>query len=106
MNRTKAPIDNKNIVEDFVDDFTKGDSLYLYQEGITRHIFLLCDCLCELSYRFGQHWFKVRIIEGEPHNVKRCSAEISEIVESYNSDNVSVSFNPYLGVYEFYFVEF
>jgi hypothetical protein len=107
MNKIKAPIDNKNILEDFTDVFHNGTYLERTSNGITYQIFILNDCLCEISYRFGQNWFMVRMIEGDPDNIRKCSAEIASIIKTMDEDEnqSKVKFNPVLGVYEFYFVE-
>ena len=105
MNKIKANIDNKNIMEWFTEDFHNGKCIEQTEAKITKQVFYLCECLCELSYRFGDNWFKFRIIEGEPNHVQTCSREASDIINSFNSENIQVKLNPYLGVYEFYFVE-
>lgn len=101
----KANIDNKNILEDFTDIFHQDVYIERICNKITYQVFYLCGCLCEVSYRFGQNWFKVRIIEGNPDDVRRCSYEISSITKEMNQDYTDVSYNPVLGVYEFNFVE-
>lgn len=107
MNKIKAPIDNKNICEWFTEAFHSNNYIEQVEDKVTKQVFYLCECLCEVSYRFGQNWFRVRIIEGSPDNVRQCSAKIDSIIKSINDDNneSKVQFNPVVGIYEFYFVE-
>jgi len=100
----KANIDNKNIMEWFSEDFHHDKYIERLNDKITYQVFYLCDCLCELSYRFGENWFKFRMIEGKYEDIVRCSAECSKIVKSFNTETVCVKYNAILGVYEFYFV--
>lgn len=101
----KANIDNKNILEDFTANFHNDIYIERKCDNIIYQVFYLCDCLCDISYRFGQNWFKFRMIEGKYDDILRCSEEFANIVKSFNTDDVRVKFNPMLGVYEFYFVE-
>jgi hypothetical protein len=105
MNRLKANIDNTSILEDFTDDFHGGRYIERMNDKITCQVFYMDNCLCEISYRFGQNWFMCRIIEGDPDDVRKCTTTIEKVVISLNSDDVKVNFNPMLGVYEFLFVE-
>lgn len=105
MNRLKANIDNRNILEDFTEDFHGGRYIERITENLIHQVFYMEGCLCELTYRFSQNWFRCRIIEGNPEDVRKCSTTIEKVVISLNGDNVKVIFNPMLGVYEFYFVE-
>lgn len=105
MNRLKANIDNKNVMEWFSEDFHGGTYIERVNDKTTYQAFYMDGCLCELSYRFGQNWFRCRIIEGSPEDVRKCSTTIEKVVMSLNGENVKVIFNPMLGVYEFYFVE-
>lgn len=105
MNGIKANIDNKNVMEWFSEDFHGGRYIGRMNDKITCQVFYMDGCLCELSYRFRQNWFRCRIIEGSPEDVRKCFITIEKVVMSLNGDNVKVIFNPMLGVYEFYFVE-
>lgn len=107
MNKNPLPIDNKNIMEWFTEDFHNGDYLELEEGKITKQVFCMNNCLCEISYRFGQNWFRFRIIEGNPDNVRLCYSEVDKIIQAMNSDEYEhkVSYNPIVGTYEFYFVE-
>jgi hypothetical protein len=107
MNRLKANIDNKNIMEWFTESFHGGTYIERMNNKTTYQVFYMDNCLCELSYRFGQNWFMFRIIEGSPDDVRRCTKTINKIIISMNGDNneIEVCYNPILVVYEFYFVE-
>ena len=105
MNRLKANIDNTNILEDFSDNFHGGRYIERMNDKITCQVFYMDNCLCELSYRYGQNWFMCRIIEGEPDDVRKCTSTLEKVVMSLNSDNIRVKHNAILGVCEFYFVE-
>lgn len=104
MEKIKAPIDNKNIMEWFTEDFHNNEFIEQTSGGIKKQVFYLCECLCELSYRFGDNWFRMRIIEGNPDGIKQCANEYRRISESFNTDEVCVKYNPYCGVYEFYLI--
>ena len=105
----KAPIDNKNVLEDFTEIFHNGEYIENVENHITYQIFFKCGCLCEISYRFGQNWFKIRYLEGLPDNLCKCIKEIESIVSGMNVDAEShctnITYNPITGVYEFNFVE-
>ena len=105
MNRLKANIDNTSILEDFTDAFHGGRYIERMNDKITCQVFYMDNCLCEISYRYGQNWFRVRLIEGSPDDVCKCASTYEKVAMSLNSDDVKVNFNPMLGVYEFYFVE-
>lgn len=105
MERIKAPIDNKNIVEWFTENFHDGDCIESLNNGITCQVFYLEGCLCEIKYLFGQNWFKFRIIEGSADDVRKCNKEFESIIRGMNDGgNDEVIYNPTLGTYEFYFV--
>lgn len=100
-----APIDNKNILEDFTDNFHHDEYIQSAFDKVTQQVFFMKGCLCELMYRFGQNWFKFRIIEGDPFDVRRCSTELDDIIKAMNENEQGcVKFNPSLGVYEFFFI--
>ena len=105
MNRLKSNIDNTSILEDFTYDFHGGRYIERMNDKTTCQVFYMDNCLCEISYRYGQNWFMCRIIEGNPGDVRKCTTTIKKVILSLNSDDVKVIFNPMLGVYEFYFVE-
>ena len=106
MNKEPLPIDNKNIMEWFTEDFHNDHYLEIIEDKITKQVFFMNDCLCEVSYRFGQNWFKFRVIEGKPDNVKICYSDLNDIVKAMNSEEneYRVLYNPIVGIYEFYYV--
>lgn len=104
MNRIKANIDNTSILEDFTDEFHGGRYIEQIINKVVHQVFYMDNCLCELSYRYGQNWFMCRIIEGNSDDVRKCTTTIKKVVISLNSDDIRVKFSPMLGVYEFLFV--
>lgn len=106
MNRVAAPIDNKNIMEWFTENFHDGDYIEAFEDNVAYQVFGMDGCLCELSYRFGQNWFKISILKGMPHQKRKCQEHINDIILGMNDGNIAndeVIYNPVLGVYEFYY---
>lgn len=109
MNRLKANIDNKNILEDFSNVFHDGFYVEDYTESETKQAFYVKGQLFELSYRLGENIFRIKSLE-KPVNIYSVD-EIRKAAKQLNNDNVSVLCSDcgLDGVYTltgmFYFVE-
>jgi hypothetical protein len=103
-NLIPAPIDNKNVLEDFTFNFHSDLYIGTTFDHVAQQVFFMQGCLCEITYRFGQNLFKFRIIEGDPFDVRRCNAHKDYLIRNMNGDSVVVKLNPTLGAYEFFFI--
>ena len=56
---TKAPIDNKNVCEDFTDVFHNGDFVECVEQGVHKQLFYLDGIPCEVRYFFGENIFRL-----------------------------------------------
>lgn len=104
-NLIPAPIDNKNIMEWFTESFHDNDCIESLNDKVIVQVFFYEGCLCEISYRFGQNWFKFRIIEGTPDSIQRCNKGVASKIKGMNDcDTSCVKYNPVRDIYEFYFI--
>lgn len=105
----KAPIDNKNIVEDFADVFHNGEFVEYAKDKFHKQLFYIGDEPFELSYYFGDSFFAIKALDG----IKDMSSinVIRDAVKSLNTDHVFVKYgesgkeDKYLLCGTFYFVE-
>lgn len=105
----KAPIDNKNIVEDFTDVFHNGEFVEYTKDKFHKQLFYILDEPFELYYFFGENHFAIKALDGikdmESINV------IRDAVKSLNTDHVFVKYgesgkeDKYSLCGTFYFVE-
>lgn len=75
-NLTPAPIDNKNVMEEFADLF-HHDSYMEHRERHTRHQAFWCEgVLVVLSYEYGNNWFSFKINTGNQADIDKVQAHI------------------------------
>ena len=109
MKLIQAPIDNKNILEDFTDIFHSGDYVESRDDDFVKQVYFIDNKLFEINYRYGLNGFCIKCWDIMDN--MQIVYEIREKVESMNMDNVIVKYydTDYDGQYElnagFYFVE-
>ena len=96
-----APIDNKNIVEDFTDDFHFGEFVESVENGVHRQAFWKCGALCVISYEFGNNWFDFQFVQATKQQAKAVAGEIAKVMMAYR-ENYVIKDGPG-GVYLIYF---
>lgn len=96
-----APIDNKNVVEDFTDDFHFGEFVETVENRVHRQAFWKCGVLCIISYEFGNNWFDFQFVNGTKEQMKRAAGEIAQVMLSYRQ-NYIIKEGPG-GIYLIYF---
>ena len=96
-----APIDNKNILEDFTDDFHFGEFVEHVENGVHRQAFWVSGALCVMSYEFGNNWFDFQFVSATKQQLKNAAAEIAEVMVAYRKNYV-IKEGPG-GVYLIYF---
>ena len=96
-----APIDNKNIVEDFTDDFHFGKFVESVENGVHRQAFWKCGALCVISYEFGNNWFDFQFVQATEQQSKAAAKEIVEVMMAYR-ENYVIKDGPG-GIYLIYF---
>lgn len=78
-----APIDNKNIVEDFTDDFHFGEFVEHVENRVHRQAFWICGALCVISYEFGNNWFDFQFVHATDQQAKAAAKEIAKVFHAY-----------------------
>ena len=78
-----APIDNKNIVEDFTDDFHFGEFVETVENRVHRQAFWKCGALCVISYEFGNNWFDLQFVQATGQQAKAAAKEIVGVMLAY-----------------------
>lgn len=96
-----APIDNKNIVEDFTDDFHNGEFVEQVQGRVRHQAFWCCGVLCVISYEFGNNWFSFQFVQGTQEQLKLAAHAIVGVMMCYRQNYV-IKEGPG-GVYLIYF---
>ena len=96
-----APIDNKNILEDFTDDFHEGEFVETVENRVHRQAFWKCGALCVISYEFGNSWFDLQFVQATEQQAKAAAGEIAEVMSAYR-ENYVIKEGPG-GVYLIYF---
>ena len=96
-----APIDNKNILEDFTDDFHYGECVETVENGIHRQAFWKCGALVVLDYEFGNNWFSFQFVHTAEQQSRAAAREIAEVMSSYR-ENYIIKEGPG-GIYLIYF---
>ena len=96
-----APIDNKNIVEDFTDDFHFGEFVESVENGVHRQAFWKCGALCIISYEFGNNWFDFQFVQATEQQSRAAAKEIVEVMMAYR-ENYVIKDGPG-GIYLIYF---
>lgn len=92
ISRIPAPIDNKNVLEDFTSVFHNDEYVSRRSTKNTEHqYFVLEDCLCELTFCHGDNCFTLNVVHGEGLNRERCQYMLEELVkelfpEDYETD--------------------
>lgn len=108
MKLIEAPIDNKNILEDFTDIFHSGNYVESRNDDFVKQVYFIDKKLFEISYRYGLNAFGIKCWDIMDN--MQIVYEIREKVESMIMDNVIVEYSDtdYDGQYElnagFYFV--
>lgn len=108
MKLIQAPIDNKNILEDFTDIFHNGSYIESRNRNQVRQAFYINGLLFELTYHFGCNYFRIECLSEIGTDDIPIIKDIVEKVESMNMDDVIVRYNDdkmnvIIGL--FYFVE-
>lgn len=78
-----APIDNKNILEDFADDIASA-----FDDGSERRqTFWRNDCLYLIDYTFGTHTGVVKCVYGKPSSsdIQTLKEDLSEVFNDENA---------------------
>lgn len=91
-----APIDNKNVLEDFTEDFHEGHYIEHRNRHEVRQVFFDGDNLWEISYSFGDNHFKLVAIDGAldiKHSAERMKAKILRMRDEANSLYVRMTEN-------------
>lgn len=96
-----APIDNKNILEDFTDDFHEGKFVETVDNRVHRQAFWKCGALCVISYGFGNNWFELQLVQGTERQIRKAAEELAVVMLSYR-ENYVIKEGPG-GVYLIYF---
>ena len=96
-----APIDNKNVVTDFTDDFHYGEFVESAEHGVHRQAFWKCGALCVISYEFGNNWFDIQFVQATEQQAKAAAREIAKVMLAYR-ENFVIKEGPG-GVYLIYF---
>ena len=100
-NLIPALIDNKNIMEDFSDDFHYGEFVE-YAEGRIHHQAFWCrGALCVLSYQFGSNWFSLDFVHATEGKKREAAKELAKVMLSYRENFIIVEGAG--GVYWIYF---
>lgn len=58
-----APIDNKNILEDFTEVFHQDDCIETRHQGVVKQAYWDDGNLWVVAYCFGANWFHVRLVQ-------------------------------------------
>lgn len=96
-----APIDNKNIMEDFTDDFHEGDFVEHVENRVHRQAFWKCGALCVISYEFGNNWFDIQFVLSTERQAKAAAGELAVVMLALR-ENYVIKEGPG-GVYLIYF---
>lgn len=91
MKLIQAPIDNKNILEDFTDIFHSGDYVESRNRNQVRQAFYINGKLFEISYMYGYNFFRLHCVE--PLDNMQIVDAIREKVKSMNMDDVIVQYS-------------
>ena len=86
----KAPIDNKNILEDFTEVFHDGYYIEDTERDckIVRQSFYVCGIPFELSYRFGTNMFRIESLRKA--NETLSIRKIQNDLESLKTETIHV----------------
>lgn len=83
-----APIDNKNILEDFADDIADefGDG------SVRRQTFWKNNCLFLIDYEFGIHRGTIKCIYGEPriNDIRKLRNDLDKVLNNSDYDYRSI----------------
>ena len=96
-----APIDNKNILEDFSDDFHEGRYVETVENGIHKQAFWKCGVLCVLTYEFGNNWFDIQFFNSTDEKYRIAAKEIGLVIFSMK-EHLVIKEGPG-GIYLIYF---
>lgn len=96
-----APIDNKNIMEDFTDDFHEGDFVEHVENRVHRQAFWKCGALCVISYEFGNNWFDIQFVSSTEQQEWAAAGELAVVMLALR-ENYVIKEGPG-GVYLIYF---
>lgn len=78
------PIDNKHILEDFTDEFHEGNYVEVVAFGKHIQAFSYCNCLCTITYTFGEPSFELAIIDGDPQRYENVRHHWKNIIKNFN----------------------
>lgn len=85
-----APIDNKNVCEDFTDVFHFGDFVEHSANRVIKQAFWEDGNLWVVAYRFGFNWFHIHLVQ-EGRNWKASAQRVKNGILSLNdSQNIMV----------------
>lgn len=87
-NLTYAPIDDKNVVSDFTEEFHNGECLLRTDNHTRYEYFIHRDCLCEVVWTFGHHRFIVHPLYGHPVQKKLCRSDFNRMIDEMNNINI------------------
>lgn len=91
MKLIQAPIDNKNILEDFTDIFHNGSYIESRNRNQVKQAFYFDRRLFEISYMYGYNFFRLHCVE--PLDNMQIIDEIREKVKSMKIDDVIVQYS-------------
>ena len=83
-----APIDNKNILEDFADDICSD-----FDDGsVRRQTFWRRSCLFLIDYVFGTHRGNIKCVYGEPtmRDIAELRKDLDKVLNNSDYNNRSI----------------
>ena len=92
-NPIPAPIDNKNVLEDFADVFHNGDYIEQVINGVHHHLFYFEETVFELFYTFGKNSFHLESF-GKIDD-QMLTYKIRAAAMSLNGGNIHIVYSDY-----------